>query len=152
MLDQKTLHEIFEYRDGKLYWRHRGQEKVGTVSKSLTGRSYIIVQYQGKRMRCDRIIFKMFHGYLPKQIEFIDKDYSNLKIENLRAKINYTEERKGKLDNNKSGYKGVSLASGKYMAVITRNYKRKYLGVFKTAKEAYKVYCKAACELHGETA
>lgn len=56
--------------------------------------------------------------------------------------------------NNTSGYKGVSWhkASGKWSADITKDYRRRHLGVFETPEEAHKAYKAAAMELYGEFA
>lgn len=55
---------------------------------------------------------------------------------------------------NTSGYKGVSLykPNNKWRAYINLNRKRIYLGYFDTPLEAYKAYCKAAEQYHGEFA
>jgi len=53
----------------------------------------------------------------------------------------------------KTGFVGVSLhKEGKYQASITKEGKRKYLGLYETAEEAARVYDKAAREWHGEFA
>lgn len=55
---------------------------------------------------------------------------------------------------NKSGYKGVCWhkASGKWIAQIDVNGKKKYLGIHNTPELAYASYCKAALEMHGKFA
>ena len=46
---------------------------------------------------------------------------------------------------NSTGYRGVTFnkKANKYMAEISRNGKRKYLGLFNTAKEAHRAYITA---------
>jgi hypothetical protein len=54
--------------------------------------------------------------------------------------------------NNTSGFKGVVLIKGKWVALIHRNKKVFYLGVFATPEEAAKAYDEGAKKLHGEFA
>lgn len=56
--------------------------------------------------------------------------------------------------NNTSGYKGVSLfkRTGRYRAYIMVDGKETHLGYYKTAEEAYAVYCAAVIRIHGEFA
>lgn len=56
--------------------------------------------------------------------------------------------------NSTSGYKGVNWhpGTGKWRARCGVDGKRISLGLYVTQKEAYKAYCKAAKELHGEFA
>jgi hypothetical protein len=59
---------------------------------------------------------------------------------------------RGAQRNNTTGYKGVTFRkeSGKFMAQISSDGKRKYLGLYSTPQEAHAAYCVAALELHGE--
>lgn len=54
--------------------------------------------------------------------------------------------------NNTTGYKGVTrhIQTGRFIAQIRHNGKRKYIGSYATPEEAYSAYCEAAIELHGE--
>jgi hypothetical protein len=56
--------------------------------------------------------------------------------------------------NNTSGYKGVSKRkeTGKFRAYIHHNFKYRYLGDFKTSKEAAEAYDSAAVKLFGQFA
>ena len=56
--------------------------------------------------------------------------------------------------NNTSGFKGVNQDknSGRWVAEIWKNGKKKSLGHFDTAESAHEAYCKAAIEIHGEFA
>ena len=87
-------------------------------------------------------------------IDHIDNNPSNNNVKNLRwatSKDNLANQ--GKRENNKSGFKGVSLTNkptNKYRAQININGKLKHLGYFKTAEEASQVYEAKAREIHGE--
>lgn len=158
-LTQAKVKRLFEYRDGELYWKvNIGNVKKGSLAGSIhmvSGRSHRRVGYKGKNYYISRIIFLMFHGYLPEYVAYIDGNSSNTRIENLREANNSQVQcftRKSK--NNTSGYKGVTpyKLTGKYIAQISKNRKHYHLGLFDTAEEAYKAYCKAAKKLHGEFA
>jgi len=59
----------------------------------------------------------------------------------------------GKQRTNTTGYKGViGPRNGKYQAQIGHLGRKKHLGSYVTAEEAYEVYCLAADMLHGEFA
>lgn len=89
----------------------------------------------------------------PSQIDHIDGDGLNNKIENLRL-ANSAQNNSNRSFNGAVGFKGVYWnKSGKaYRAQIQINGRRIYLGSFATPEEAHEAYVKAAKELHGEFA
>lgn len=88
-------------------------------------------------------------------VDHIDGDPLNNRRSNLRvctlAQNSHNAKRR---KDNTSGYKGVYFdkSKKKWRAHIKLNNKRKMLGMFKTAEEAYERYCAAAKELFGEFA
>jgi hypothetical protein len=148
---------LFKYRDGELYWKVKPSKNVrkGNKAGSINIKGYKQVGIGHNTYVYGRIIFLMFHGYLPECVSYIDANPLNTRIENLRAATQsqvtcYSKKQK----NNVSGYKGVYLnkQKGKYSAQIWKKGKNHHLGLFKTPKEAYKAYCMAAKKLHGEFA
>lgn len=144
-LTAEKLKEIFEYRDGDLYWK---ASKAGTVD----GGGYYQTGIRGKYFKNHRLIFLMHHGYLPELIDHIDGNRQNNKIENLRAATrsqNSFNSMKSKL--NTSGVKGVSFRkdSGKYRARLYANKKTYELGLFQTLEEAEQAVAKARKKHHG---
>ena len=82
-----------------------------------------------------------------------DGDGLNNRRANLRACTNGENMRnRGAQINNSSGFKGVSWDKkrGKWSAKIKVNRKQKHIGYFAEPEAAYKAYCRAAIELHGE--
>ena len=155
-LTQAKVKRLFEYREGELYWKvDRVRAKKGNKAGSISIKGYKQVGIGRNTYGYGRIIFLMFHGYIPECVSYIDGDSKNTRIENLRAvtQSQITCYRKNKKTNN-SGYKGVCLhkQTGKYIAQIVKNKKHYHLGLFNTPKEAHKAYCKAAKKLHGEFA
>ena len=110
-MDAKILHELFEYRDGELYWKVAKARnlKIGDKAgcKRKDGRA--VVKINNKLMMVYRIIFAMHHGYFPKYIDHIDSNPQNDKIENLReATLSENAYNRVRGTNNASGIKNVS--------------------------------------------
>jgi hypothetical protein len=103
-----------------------------------------------KQYRAHRIIWMMFNGNLPKeQLDHIDGDRANNRIENLRECSNTENQQNRKLNkDNKTGFTGVTIWKTKFKAEIRLNKKGYYLGLFDTAEEAHKAYLNKKAELH----
>lgn len=160
-LTQEEVNRLLEYRDGVLYWKvDRGYKvKKGDIAGSIVtiskSRKVYFVTVNSYCYSAGRLVFLMFHGYLPENVSFVDGDGTNVEIENLRAVTRSQLTTFAKITkSNYSGYKGAFLdkRTGKYFAQIMKNKKYYYLGTFNTPKEAHKAYCKAAKKLHGEFA
>lgn len=157
-ITQQFLHELFEYREGHLFWKvdRRGNKLIGKQASRLKkSNGYQEVTINKKKYYAHRLIFMMFHGYWPVQIDHIDNNRSNNLLSNLREANNAQNNRNTKLrSTNKSGYKGVYLhkQNKNFVARITVNYKDIHLGCYKTIEEAHEAYKKAALELHGSFA
>ena len=156
-LTQDLLNELFEYRDGVLYWKvsKSNNIKVGDAAGSLNATGYFYTKINNKRYLNHRIIFLMHHGYLPQFLDHIDGNSVNNSIENLRPATPFENNRNARTrKDNTSGFKGVSwyAPSKKWKARLMINKKEKYLGLFKTLEEAVEAVKKARKELHGEFA
>ncbi len=157
-ITQQFLHELFEYRDGHLFWKvdRRNNKIKGTQASRLKkSNGYQEVTINKKKQYAHRIIFMMFNGYWPEQIDHIDGNRSNNLISNLREATNAQNNRNTKLRvNNTTGFKGIYFhkQNKNFVARITVDYKEIHLGCYKTAEEASQAYKKAALELHGSFA
>lgn len=156
MLDQKYLLELFEYKDGELYWKVSPSNNAAIGSKAGTTKAqYTMIGINGIRYYAHKIIFMIHHGYCPKTITFIDGDCQNCKIENLKevTRSQLIAKTPRRIDNT-SGYKGVSWSSKNknWIATLTKNGKTMFLGGFDNIKNAHKAYCEAANRYHGEFA
>lgn len=133
-----------EYKDGVLYWAkgHRFEgKKVGYENSD----GYIQIRYkQGNKnvILAHRLIFYMYHGYLPKLIDHIDRNPRNNRIENLReADKSINSINRGLQVNNKTGYKGVYITKtvsggNRYGARVQRHGVSHWVGTFDTPEEA----------------
>jgi len=157
-ITQSKVKEIFDYKDGMLIWKkvhprsHRA--KVGDIAGYIRSNGYNYTGVAGSIYSTHRLIFLWHHGYTPTEIDHIDNDKLNNRIENLRECSRENNMRNQPLirKNNSSGYKGVGVVNGRYKARIGANNKLHYMGTFNTAIEAAKAYDKKALEVHGEYA
>lgn len=161
-LSQDLLRELFDYRDGELYWKVRKayQIKIGDRAGTPGEDGYRRIIIDGKQYLTHRLIFLWHHGYLPKELDHIDGNPADNKISNLRKSThqeNIMNQKKTKIINGKptsSRFKGVYLhkPTKKWVAYIWIDDKQKNLGYFTFEIEAALTYNKAAIKWFGEFA
>lgn len=158
-LTQELANELFEYRDGVLYWKNppkTGGMHVGDKAGGLNGKGRQYVKVQGKKYATHRIIFLMHHGYLPNIVDHKDNNKTNNKIENLREATLSENAQNAKLRKTSvTGVKGVGLYNGRpnrFLARIYVNKREMVIGVFDNICDAKMAIEKARSELHGEFA
>ena len=158
-MNQKLLHERFEYKDGNLIYKIKASLKtnIGDIVGSPGGKGYTTTRINYKQYSLHRLIWIYHNGDIPNglQIDHDNKIRNDNRIENLRIATNLNNcYNKSKQSRNKSGYKGVCWCKQKkkWSAEIRHNKIKKHLGYFTTAEEAHEAYKKAAIELHGEFA
>jgi len=137
---QKKLQELFDYKDGQLYWKERINSSIDLSKPAgfIGYGGYRSIRIEGKDYRAHRLVWKYHYGKDPKEfIDHIDGNRVNNNIENLReATKQQNNFNRGPHKNNKLGIKGVSKHRNKYTARIEINGKEKYLGFFDTIEEA----------------
>lgn len=149
-LNKEFLHQKYIYKDGNLFLK-RTNKKVGSPDKD----GYLKTQINRMDLRVHRIIFMMFYGYLPTQVDHIDGNPQNNKIENLRPANNSENGLNAKKPkNNTSGVKGVHWhkTAKKWQVMFTVNSKRKSFGYFEEIELAELVCQEAREKYHGEFA
>lgn len=135
MTDYESL---FSYcRDtGSLFWKiKKPQVYPGMRAGNKNKEGYVAVRINGKDHRAHRIIWVMHNGPIPTglEIDHIDGNPSNNRIENLRAVTHLENGKNQKLRvNNKSGATGVyfNKKTKKWIACMRINGKAKYYGCY----------------------
>lgn len=169
----ELLRELLTYdpETGKLFWKPRPAEMFATprafglwntrfagmeAMTSVKGSGYRHGKIFTRPHLAHRVIWAMEKNEWPaEQIDHIDTDKLNNRIDNLRPSGHAGNMRnQGLRKNNSSGYKGVDfdIRCGKYRAQISVNSKKMFLGYFSSAESAHVAYCSAAEAHHGEFA
>ncbi|MNE18923.1 AP2 domain protein [compost metagenome] len=153
-MNQSQCQSIFDYQDGKLFWRFdRGSNaKSGARAGRLLATGYRSIHVSGRRYQEHRLVFLWNHGYMPSQIDHINGEKSDNRIENLREASHSqnqmnTEDRCGE-----SGFRGVRFvpSTGRWSARIYQNGKEIRIGTFDSAQLASDAYHEKAKEMYGE--
>lgn len=165
-------HEYFDYcpTTGALRWKQerpvshfkntRGAKLwhsryAGTIVACKDTYGYIQAGLSGRRHLAHRIIWEMMNGAIPKgcEIDHVNGVRDDNRIENMRIATHEQNMRNTRLrSDNKTGYKGVRLRDGIWVASIKKAGKHIHVGHFETAEDAHRAYCVAAAMLHGEYA
>jgi hypothetical protein len=156
VINQDQLKQLFDYReDGNLgrikAVRGKGNS-VGKVIGHLDSSGYIHTRVNGKFFRLHRLIYLYHHGYIPEQIDHINRDCLDNRIENLRPASSQQNASNRKLfTSNSSGSKGVSWhrINKKWFVYVDVNKKRKNIGYFADFELADLVATEARDKYHG---
>ena len=148
-LTTDVLHELFEYREGKLYNRfYRSNLSIaGQEAGSDNGKGYLKVWINNHHYFVHRVIYQMFHGHIPRnmQIDHINRNKKDNRIENLRV-VNNAGNQQNVI--RKKGY-CFNPKRNNYRVRIQTNDKRIEIGSFNTEEEARAAYLKAKEHYHG---
>lgn len=159
-LTQKIVRELFDYRDGELYWKvPRGNGvKIGDIAGHSRKDGYREISINNKHYLAHRLIFLWYYGYTPEFLDHIDGNKSNNSIDNLRGATNQQNAMNQKKQVSYGGkptssiYKGVhrDKEREKWRGSIQIDGKLKQLGRYDSEIEAAESYDKAATETRGE--
>jgi len=157
-LTQERLKQLLNYKPetGEFCWvegsRKRGRH-LSRVGHKI-GRGYLQVMLDGRQYLLHRLAWMFVYGSFPDvHLDHINGNPTDNRIENLRC-ANFTQnnQNRGRQSSNKCGFKGVYYCKKKrrWVSQICANKKKRHLGVFSSAEEAYEAYCVASRELHAE--
>lgn len=162
-LTQEMVKEMFDYRaDGKLIRRHSTMGNgnhagavVGTKPTGARNYRYSATKVLGEHWCVHKLIYLYHHGVVPDQLDHINRDSTDNRIENLRP-ANPTENtcNRGLFSNNTSGCKGVSWnkRNKKWQSYVSIKTKTKHLGYFEDLELADFVSTEARDLYHGKYA
>jgi hypothetical protein len=155
---KEYVKDLFDYKEGKLLWKIRKANciQIGSEAGYTANKGYKQVEIGGKAYYVHRLIWIWHNGFTGEsQIDHINNNTSDNRIENLRSADNTQNAHNQKLaKNNKSGFKGVSWHNQmcKWRADITIKGKKKHLGLFDKLEDAAKAYDIVATEYFKEYA
>lgn len=148
------LNDVFEYKEGVLYWKNpiSSRTQKGQKAGTLSCRGYFQTCVNKKIILNHRIIFAMHYGYFPKIVDHIDGNKQNNTIENLREATHQENSRNQKISKtNTSGYKNVRQCkkTKKWVVELWVNKHPKYIGTYKDLELADLVATMAREKYHG---
>lgn len=158
-ITKELLHELFEYKEGELYWKvyTSSKTKPGDKAGCKNSHGYIQISIKKKLYQAHRIIFFMHNGYFPKYVDHIDGNRLNNRIENLRKATNFENSWNSKIrKNNTSGIKGVNWNKSRKKWEVRLRFavtgKNLYFGRYVDKELAELVAIEARNKYHGEFA
>jgi hypothetical protein len=144
MITKERLSELLDYdkSSGVFTWKKnmRGPARKGDVAGFVRKDGYVSMKIDGKKTYAHRMTWLYMFGIEPNcEIDHIDHDPSNNRIENLRlvsSQGNRMNASRG--SKNKSGVVGVqwSINANKWCAQIRHNKKTRHIGYFLSIKDA----------------
>lgn len=154
-LTQARLRELLHYNPLTGVFTNRttrGNARKGAEAGCPSGDGYRQITLDGRLYRTHRLAWFYMTGEWPDpEVDHDDGDHGNNRWGNLReATTGMNAQNRKKSTRNKSGHTGVCWHGGhkKWMAYITVDRKRLFLGRFDDVAAAAAVYVKAKAELH----
>lgn len=147
------LHDIFEYRDGALYWKFG--KRIGKEAGTVNGNGYKICKIRKRIYLVHRLVFLMHHRFLAGCIDHVNCDRSDNKIENLReATHSQNQCNQRQRTSTKSGLRDVYFSHhvNMWRVRVAFDGKRKDFGHYRNINDAKEAAIKARNEMHKEFA
>ena len=122
---------------------------------NINNHGYGYFRIKKKKIMIHRFSFELLYGLISpnKDIDHICHIQNCVNPTHMRVSTHAENMRNMAFHkNNTSGFKGVIWAANKWRAQIKLNGKNHYLGRFLDPEDAYRAYCEAAKQLHGEFA
>jgi len=155
-LTQELALHLFDYIDGVLYWKNPTHPKIEKGSKVgfVNNFGYVQVSILGKKYRAHQVVYLMFKGVIPKEIDHINRVREDNRIENLREVTRQQNMFNKIARKSKTGIKNVFWHKRlqKYEVGVSINGKRTYFGLYEDLELADLVAQEVRNKYHGEYA
>lgn len=149
----EVLNDMLDYstETGYLFWKcdRTGGVKSGHKAGSKNSRGYINVGVNGKIYAAHRIIWKMYYGYEPEEIDHINGVRTDNRISNLRV-CTRSQNIVNRGPSGSSGIKGVHNVRGRWIAQISIRGKSTYIGTFDCKHEAGEAFKRESEKINGD--
>lgn len=150
-----NLSDYIELIDHAPHWKvdRPNGVKAGDIVGGKPNNQYLRVSINGTRYKLHRIIFYLYHGYVPDHIDHIDGNTLNNSIDNLRPATHQQNMMNLKVSRlNKTGVKGVTFESknNSWKVRISKNGKRHYIGNYRCFIDACSARFRAEKAMHGD--
>ena len=81
----EILKSEFDYLDGELFWKKtKGRVKKGALAGRTVKDGYKQTCLNRVRLLNHQIVYMMFHGFIPKEIDHINRKVTDNRVENLQ--------------------------------------------------------------------
>lgn len=156
-MTQEEMHSLFEYKNGGLYWKKRlsNRVKVGDRVGSLRRDGYRYVNVNNKTYLEHRIVYQMFSGEHPQEVDHINGVRTDNRFENLRSVTRNQNRQNSRLRrDNTSGVKNVSreTRTQKWQVQLGVDGRIMHFGYFEDLELAALVAYEAREKYHGKFA
>jgi hypothetical protein len=157
VLTQESVRELFNYVDGKLFWKiHKPHSRfVGKEAGFYTGNGYKQVTINRKKYLTHRVVWLYHNGYFPDVVDHINNIKDDNRIENLRsADRSKNQHNRAALKESSSGYKNVSWCKNakKWRVSLCLKSKSHHFGLYDDLELADLVATMAREKYHGDFA
>ena len=150
-LTQQSLNEWFNYDGKTISWKDKSRE----TKICFNAAGYPIIRFANNARLVHRLVYLLWHGSVPPELDHINNDVKDYSIENLRPSTSSQNKanRSAKKANN-SGYKGVcwDVRYKRWQARAGFENKQYTAVGFKSAEDADEFVCLLRDMLHGEFA
>ena len=156
MLTQDRLKELFDFNSDTGVFTRTGRQKkcnVGDIAGCIAKNGYITISVDSKRYYAHRLAWMYVFGFIPEQIDHVNRNRADNRICNLRpANHSLNESNKQTKSGCASKYRGVSIhkRTGMWRARIKKDKKEIHLGLFHSEIDAAKKYNEYALLHFGE--